>query len=101
MKKDHTAIPPFEISWVDDDTIKYAESGRHVLININVKPGLLSGARVIDAKSIVQWVSLEDGSVSPISSVDRQVIVYRLEGYDPVLKRRFRVCKGSPDDEPS
>ena len=101
MKKDQIPERHFEISWVDDDTLKYAENGRHVIIGIDVQPGLLSGEVVVHADSIDSWVNADDGSTSPVSAVDREVIVFRLEGYDPLRKRRFRVSwhADNPDGE--
>ncbi|MBT8099489.1 MAG: hypothetical protein KJO82_07045 [Gammaproteobacteria bacterium] len=99
MNEDRGSRPHFDISWIDDDTLRYAEDGRHVLIGIDVNPGLLSGGVVVHADSIDHWINAADGSTSPVTDVDREVILFRLEGYDPLRKRRFQIARDADDPD--
>jgi len=97
MVEEQTPHPTFEISCVDEATVKYTESGRHILIDVELQQGLISTERIIHTNSIDLWIDPEDGSSVPVSTIDRKVITYRLQGSHPLRRKKFRIEEDSPD----
>ena len=97
MIEEQTPHPTFEISCVDEATVKYTESGRHILIDVELQQGLIFTERIIHAKSIDRWIDPENGSTVPVSAIDRKVIIYRLQGSNPLRGKNFRIEDDSLD----
>jgi hypothetical protein len=85
---------PFEISWVDNETLKYSELGRHVLVRVEIESGLFSDERIIHASSVKRWIDSATGTKTYLTTTDREIIVFRIEGD---FRLRQKNCRVAPD----